>query len=173
MLHPGLLSCRSSEVAMSGCCSWCLRWPVLQWCSAMLRILPAPVSAVLSVCLSSRISLPPCVCLCQSLSSSTPHPSLSPSFFLPLISLPSHSLSLCLHISSNPPSRSGELRAQKLKSHPKRTQSLRVLPLKSGVGQYIAMHARLTARDFFLPSFYSFSPFTCIFSKPSPKFFLC
>ena len=31
-----------------------------------------------------------------------------------------------------------------------RTQSLKVLPLKPGVGQYIAMHATLTARDFFL-----------------------
>ena len=34
--------------------------------------------------------------------------------------------------------RSGELRTQKLKSHLVRTQSLNVLPLKPGVGQYIA-----------------------------------
>ena len=46
--------------------------------------------------------------------------------------------------------RSGELRTQKLKSHLVRTQSLNVLPLKLGVGQYIAAHATLTARDFFL-----------------------
>ena len=32
---------------------------------------------------------------------------------------------------------SGELRMQKLKSHLVRTQSLNVLPLKPGVGQYI------------------------------------
>ena len=37
--------------------------------------------------------------------------------------------------------RSGELRTQKLKSHLVRTQSLYVLPLKPGVGQYIAIHA--------------------------------
>ena len=46
--------------------------------------------------------------------------------------------------------RSGELRTQKLKSHLVRTQSLNVLPLKPGVGQYTAIHATLTARDFFL-----------------------
>ncbi len=46
--------------------------------------------------------------------------------------------------------RSGELRTQKLKSHLVRTQSLNVLPLKPGVGLYIAIHATLTARDFFL-----------------------
>ena len=46
--------------------------------------------------------------------------------------------------------RSGELRTQKLKSHLVRTQSLNVLPLKPGVGEYIAIHATLTARDFFL-----------------------
>ena len=45
--------------------------------------------------------------------------------------------------------RSGELRTQKLKSHLVRTQSLNVLPLKPGVSQYIAIHATLTARDFF------------------------
>ena len=46
--------------------------------------------------------------------------------------------------------RSGELRTQKLKSHLVRTQSLNVLPFKPGVGQYIAEHGTLTARDFFL-----------------------
>ena len=47
-------------------------------------------------------------------------------------------------------SRGGERRTQKLKSHLVRTQSLNVLPLKPGVGEYIAIHATLTARDFFL-----------------------
>ena len=69
--------------------------------------------------------------------------------------------------------RSGELRTQKLKSHLVRTQSLDVLPLKPGVGQYIAIHATLTARNFFLAYFYPSCPFTCIFSKTSPNFFLC
>ena len=67
--------------------------------------------------------------------------------------------------------RSGELRTQKLKSHLVRTQSLNVLPLKPGVGQYIALHATLTARDFFLAYFYTSGPFTCIFSKTSPDIF--
>ena len=48
---------------------------------------------------------------------------------------------------------SGELRTQKLKSHLVRTQNLNVLPLKPGVGQYIAIHATLTAMDFFLAYF--------------------
>ncbi len=69
--------------------------------------------------------------------------------------------------------RSGELRTQKLKSHLVRTQSWNVLPFKPGVGQYIAIHATLTAREFFLAYFYPSSPFTCIFSKTSPNFFLC
>ena len=68
--------------------------------------------------------------------------------------------------------RSGELRTKKLKSHLMKTQSLKVLPLKAGVGQYLAMHATLTARDFFLANFYPSGPFTSIFSKTSPKFFL-
>ena len=68
---------------------------------------------------------------------------------------------------------SGELRTQKLKSHLVRTRSLNILPLKLWVGQYIAMHATLTAGDFFLAYFYPSSPFTCIFSKTSPNFFLC
>ena len=67
--------------------------------------------------------------------------------------------------------RSGELQTQKLKSHLVRTQSLNVLPLKPGVGQYIVIHAPLTARDFLLAYFYPSSPFTSIFSKTSPDFF--
>ena len=62
---------------------------------------------------------------------------------------------------------------QKLKSHLVKTQSLNVLPLKPGVGQYIAIHATLTARDLFLAHFYPSGPFTCTFSKISPDFFLC
>ena len=46
--------------------------------------------------------------------------------------------------------RSGELQMQKLKSHVVRTQSLNVLPLEPGVGQYIVIRTTLTARDFFL-----------------------
>ena len=56
----------------------------------------------------------------------------------------------CRILDSPPPPRSGELRMQKLKSRLVRTQSLNVLPLKPGVGQYIATRATLTARDFFL-----------------------
>ena len=48
-----------------------------------------------------------------------------------------------------------------------RSQSLKVLPLKPEVGQYIAMHAALTARDFFLANFYPSGPFTCIFQNLS------
>ena len=66
---------------------------------------------------------------------------------------------------------SGELQTQKLKSHLVRTQSLNILRFKPGVGQYIAIHAALTAREFFLAYFYPSSPFTCIFSKTSPDFF--
>ena len=66
--------------------------------------------------------------------------------------------------------RSGELRTQKLKSHLMRTQSLKILPLKPGVGQYKAIHATLTARDFFLVNFYPSGPFTCIFPKLHPSF---
>ena len=68
---------------------------------------------------------------------------------------------------------SGEQRMQKLKSHLMRTQSLNVVPLQPGVGQYIAKHAMLTAREFFLANFYPSGPFTCIFSKISSEFFLC
>ena len=64
--------------------------------------------------------------------------------------------------------RSGKLRTQKLKSHLMRTQSLKVLPLKPRVSEYVAMHATLTASDFFLAKFYPSGPFTCI--KPSRVF---
>ena len=66
---------------------------------------------------------------------------------------------------------SWELRTMKLKFHLMRTRSLNLLPLKPGVGQYIAMHATLTARDFFLANFYPSGPFTCIFSKTTSEFF--
>ena len=66
--------------------------------------------------------------------------------------------------------RSGELRTQKLKSHLVRTQSLNVVPLKPGVGQYIAIHITLTAKDLFLAYYYPSGPFTCIFPKPLPIF---
>ena len=64
---------------------------------------------------------------------------------------------------------------QKLKSYLLRTQSLKFLPLKPHVGQYIAIHATLTATDFFLVYFCPSSPFTCILSKTAPYFyfFLC
>ena len=61
--------------------------------------------------------------------------------------------------------RSGELRTRKLKSHLVRTQSLNVLPLKPGGGQY-----KLTARDFFLAYFHPSGPFIFIFPKTSPDF---
>ena len=60
---------------------------------------------------------------------------------------------------------------QELKSHLVKTQSLNVLPLKSGVGQYTALHASLTAKDSVLAYFYPSGSFICIFSKTSPDFF--
>ena len=65
---------------------------------------------------------------------------------------------------------------QKLKSHLFRTQSLKFLPLKAGVGQYVAIHttlAQVTAGDFILANFYPSGPFTFIFSKTSPELFMC
>ena len=67
--------------------------------------------------------------------------------------------------------RSGELRTQKLKSHLLRTQSFKVFPSEPGVGQYIAIHATRTARDFSLVYFHPSGPFTCIFSKHLSIFF--
>ena len=50
-------------------------------------------------------------------------------------------------------------------------ESLKVLPLKPGVGQYVAIHATLTARGFFFTYFYPSGPFTCIFSLNLSRFF--
>ena len=69
--------------------------------------------------------------------------------------------------------RSGELQTQKLKCHLMRTQSLNILPLKPGVGQHIAMHATLTARDFFLANSHPLRSIHRHFFQTSPKFFLC
>ena len=44
-----------------------------------------------------------------------------------------------------------------------RTQSLKVLHLKPGVGQCIAINTTRTASDFFLANFYPSGPFACIF----------
>ena len=53
------------------------------------------------------------------------------------------------------------------------SKSLKVLPLKPGVSQHRALHARLTARDFFFANFYPSSPSIHLhfFSKTSPEFF--
>ena len=82
-------------------------------------------------------------------------------------------LCLCLSLSlSLSPPQWGAADAEK-KSRLVRTQSLNVFPLKPKVGQYIAIHASLPARNFFPAYFYPSSPFTCIFSKTSPDFSLC
>ena len=66
--------------------------------------------------------------------------------------------------------RSGELRMQKLKSHLVRTQSLNVLLLKPGVGQYIAIMLRLLPGISFLliSTLLVHSP--AFFPKPLPIF---
>ena len=58
---------------------------------------------------------------------------------------------LKLHLSSVLQPSSVELRIQKLKFHLLRTQSLKVLPLKPGIGQYIAGHACSAYCQVFLP----------------------
>ena len=68
-----------------------------------------------------------------------------------------------------PPPSSGELWTQ-IKVTSGENTELKVLPLKPGVGQYIAIHATLTASNFFLVYFYPSGPFICIFSKTCPDF---
>ena len=94
-------------------------------------------------------------------------------FFLPYRPAPTSSLSSLSSSSSFSSRGGGELRTQKLKSHPARTQSLNVPPLKPGVVQYIAIHVTLTARDFFLAYFYPSGPFTCIIFPNLSRFLLC
>ena len=60
-----------------------------------------------------------------------------------------------------------------IKVPPGENTELKRSPLKPRIGQYIGLHFTLTARDFFLAYFYPSGPFTCIFSKTSPNFFLC
>ena len=68
--------------------------------------------------------------------------------------------------------RSREPRTQKLKSHLVRTQSLSVLPLKPVVGQYIAIHATLTAMVF--PCLFLHSQSIHLhFLQNLSRFFLC
>ena len=67
--------------------------------------------------------------------------------------------------------RSGVLRTQKLKTHLLIIQSSKVF-LLSLEQVRIAMHATPAARDLFLANFYPSGPFTRIFSKTSPEFFL-
>ena len=69
--------------------------------------------------------------------------------------------------------RSGELRTQKLKSLLVRTQSLSVLPLKPGVGQYIAIHATLTAREFSSLLISTLPVHSPAFFQNLSRFFLC
>ena len=69
---------------------------------------------------------------------------------------------LCMNFSNH----CGELRMQKLISHLLRTQSLKFLPIKPGVGQYITIHVK----DLFLAN--SFRSIHLHFSKTSPEFFL-
>ena len=57
-----------------------------------------------------------------------------------------------------------------IKSHFLITQSLKILPLKPRVGQHAAMHAALTARDFFLANFYLPVLLPAFFPKPLPSF---
>ena len=52
-----------------------------------------------------------------------------------------------------------------------RTQNLKVLPLKPGVGQYITMRATLTAKDFFLANFYLSGSFHLYFFLNLSRFF--
>ena len=66
---------------------------------------------------------------------------------------------------------SWELLTQKLKSHPVRTHNLNVLPLKPGVGQYIAIHATITARNFVPCLFLPFQSIHLHFYQNISRFF--
>ena len=86
----------------------------------------------------------------------------------------SHCAFVSLHLDiAAAPFHSGELWTRKLKSHLLRTQSLKILPLKPGVGQYIAIHAMLPPgiSSLLISTLPVHSP--AFFSKTSPEFFLC
>ena len=51
----------------------------------------------------------------------------------------------------------------------KNTDFKEFLPLKSGIGQCIAIYATLTARNFFIANFYPSGLFICIFQKTKTK----
>ena len=88
---------------------------------------------------------------------------------LPLSPSPTLSVSVCLSVCVSPPPRSWVQRTQKLKTQ----LCSKVLPLKPGVGHYIAMHVTPIARKVFLADFYLPGLFIFIFPKTFPEFFLC
>ena len=62
---------------------------------------------------------------------------------------------------------------RKIRSHLWRIQSSNLVPFKSGIGQYIAMHATLMARDFFCANFYRSVHSPALFPKPVLIFVCC
>ena len=66
--------------------------------------------------------------------------------------------------------KSGELRTRKFKSSLLRTQNLKVLSLKPGVVEYIAIHAKVTSRDFTVLISTLLAHISAFFPKPLPRF---
>ena len=83
-----------------------------------------------------------------------------------------HGSHILLHMNHSAHMCGRELRTQNSKSHLSRTLSLKVLLLKPGVGQYIAIHATLTVRNFFLANFYLRSIHLHFFQNLSRAFFV-
>ena len=54
-----------------------------------------------------------------------------------------------------------------------RIQSSNLVPFKSGIGQYIALHATVMARDFFCANFYRSVHSPALFLKPVLIFVSC
>ena len=135
----------SPSISLAPSYTPCLPFPAL---SSSLSF-PCPVynSAYLSSALSTLTIYIPCSVL-HSLPT-FPLPCL-PAYLSPVLS--TNQPTCCVSCLSSTPPPPNELRMQKFKSHLMKTQSLNVLPLKPGEGQYIAINATLTARDFFLIS---------------------
>ena len=74
--------------------------------------------------------------------------------------------------SSTPPPKCGAADVE-IKVPSDENTELKSAPFKlnPGVGQYIAMRATLTARDFFFANFYPSGPFTCIFFQNLSRVF--